>query len=94
MEIDDEDNLNLDVGTKCGIKTKYKLIDVKPPSNPVMLVFGAFLLWFGWFAFNVTSPAVSGIDGVSLGEVGLNTLLSPCASAICCVLYQRFIGIV
>ena len=42
------------------------------------------------FAFNVTSPLVSGVDaGANLGQSGLNTLLAPCAASLCCIIWKR-----
>eukprot|EP01083_Nonionella_stella_P237674 833550_1 len=37
-------------------KNNIQLLPISSASNPVIHTMGAFFLWFGWFAFNVSSP--------------------------------------
>eukprot|EP01084_Bolivina_argentea_P049235 90576_1 len=50
-------------------------------SKPIIHAVGAFLLWYGWFAFNVASPiAFSRGIGDAIATTALITVVSP----ICC----------
>eukprot|EP01084_Bolivina_argentea_P261098 441107_1 len=60
-------------------------ITIKPiesASRPIINTIGAFFLWYGWFAFNVSSPiAFSKGIGAAIGTTALVTVISPvCAS--------------
>ncbi len=54
-----------------------------PPaaSNLMMATLGTFILWFGWYGFNVGSTLVA-TDTNALGLVTVNTTLAACIGAI------------
>eukprot|EP01084_Bolivina_argentea_P166070 288415_1 len=61
------------------IKNKnIKLLPIVPSANPIIHTMGAFFLWFGWFAFNVSSPIAftKGI-GDAIGTTAIVTVISP-----------------
>ncbi len=50
------------------------------PHNLFMATMGTFILWFGWYGFNVGSPlGASNVE--ALGLVAVNTTLAACAAA-------------
>ena len=68
----------------------HKLIPIQPAKQPILMVMGAFVLWYGWFSFNITSPIVANIEaGGNLAQSGLNTFLAPCCSACTCLFYVK-----
>lgn len=44
--------LHKDVEDENGKKPKKKLKPVEPATNPTMLAFGGFILWYGWFGMS------------------------------------------
>ena len=65
------------------INSDGKLKDIKKSSQPIIYGIGAFLLWYGWFSFNLTSPILSNIDMNNyLGSIVLITMSGP----VCCCL--------
>jgi len=70
---------------------------LKPPpaaERPDLVIIGTFLLWWGWFAFNVTSPLIGGVQtvGNSLGTIGLNTMLAPCGAAFTALAWMQHLN--
>ena len=59
------------------------------PSNPAISAYGAFILWFGFFAFNMGS-FISFVGKTDLvGLVGVNTALCCAASVLSAIIYQH-----
>lgn len=59
------------------------------PSNMALAAIGTFILWFGWYGFNVGSTLAAS-DPSALGLVAVNTTLAACAGAIAAMSYQYF----
>ncbi len=73
------------------IGRKPKLKDVPPANTPILVLIGCLILWYGWFAFNVTSPFAAGtLIGRYLGTAGLNTLIAPCIAAFAGMIYMNY----
>eukprot|EP01084_Bolivina_argentea_P166073 288423_1 len=76
------------------IDKKGRLPPVEHAARPIINAMGAFFLWYGWFAFNVSSPIAfsKGIDD-AIGTTALVTVISPiCAS--CSAFLAMWLGIV
>eukprot|EP01083_Nonionella_stella_P038018 103563_1 len=59
-------------------------------SKPIIHAVGAFLLWYGWFAFNISSPiAFSRGIGDALATTALITVISPIASSCSAFLWMH-----
>lgn len=57
------------------------------PSNMALAALGTFILWFGWYGFNVGSTlGASNVD--QLGLVAVNTTLAAAIGAITAMFYQ------
>lgn len=56
------------------------------PSNLMMATLGTFVLWFGWYGFNVGST-LGASDVNALGLVAVNTTLAACAGALAAMFY-------
>ena len=56
------------------------------PSNLMLATLGTFILWFGWYGFNVGST-LGASDVNALGLVAVNTTLAACAGALSAMLY-------
>src|SRR5690606_19848573 len=56
------------------------------PSNLMMATLGTFVLWFGWYGFNVGST-LGASDVNALGLVAVNTTLAACAGSIAAMFY-------
>eukprot|EP01084_Bolivina_argentea_P036997 68399_1 len=68
----------------------YKLAPAHEAKQPILMVIGTFILWYGWISFNITSPLVANLDiGDNLALSGLNVLLAPCCSALTCLIYCK-----
>eukprot|EP01083_Nonionella_stella_P031777 86988_1 len=58
------------------------LLPTEHAARPVINAIGAFFLWYGWFAFNVSSPiAFSKGIGDAIGTTALVTVISPICSS-------------
>ncbi len=57
------------------------------PQNLATTTLGVFILWFGWFGFNGGGTLM--VDGAIAGII-LNTLLSPAAAAVTCMLLSAW----
>lgn len=55
--------------------------DAPRPSNMMLATLGTFILWFGWYGFNVGSTLAAS-DQNALGLVVVNTTLAACAGAL------------
>ena len=55
--------------------------DAPRPSNLGLAALGTFILWFGWYGFNVGSTLGAG-DVNALGLVAVNTTLAACIAAL------------
>ena len=58
---------------------------VDDADRPILVLFGALILWYGWFAFNVTSPFLAPLekfDHTYISTAGLNTLIAPSFATI------------
>ncbi len=60
------------------------------PQNLMMATLGTFILWFGWYGFNVGST-LGASNPIALGLVAVNTTLAACAGACSAmvVMYAR-----
>ena len=56
------------------------------PSNLMMASLGTFILWFGWYGFNVGSTLAAS-DLNSMGLVAVNTTLAAAAGALSAMVY-------
>eukprot|EP01084_Bolivina_argentea_P036999 68406_1 len=90
-EHQDESKYNYNLfDTDTNETTKYKLIPPHEAKQPILMVIGTFILWYGWISFNITSPLVANLDiGDNLALSGLNVLLAPCCSALTCLIYCK-----
>lgn len=59
------------------------------PSNMALAALGTFILWFGWYGFNVGST-LSATDPNALGLVAVNTTLAAAMGALAAMLFQYF----
>ncbi|RMG84970.1 MAG: ammonium transporter [Chloroflexi bacterium] len=59
------------------------------PSNLAMATLGTFILWFGWYGFNVGSTLAAS-DVNIMGLVAVNTTLAACVGAIVAMLFMYF----
>ena len=59
------------------------------PSNMALAALGTFILWFGWYGFNVGST-LEATDPNALGLVAVNTTLAACVGAIGAMMFQYF----
>ncbi len=59
------------------------------PSNLMLASLGAFILWFGWYGFNVGSTLAAS-DLNAMGLVAINTTLAACMGAITAMFYAYF----
>eukprot|EP01083_Nonionella_stella_P092081 257637_1 len=58
------------------------LLPTEHAARPIINAMGAFFLWYGWFAFNVSSPiAFSKGIGDAIGTTALVTVISPITSS-------------
>ena len=64
----------------------------RPPaaSNLALAALGTFILWFGWYGFNVGSTLGAG-DPNQLGLVAVNTTLAAAAGALGAMFYTYFL---
>ena len=64
----------------------------RPPaaSNLALAALGTFVLWFGWYGFNVGSTLGAG-DPNQLGLVAVNTTLAAAAGALGAMFYTYFL---
>ena len=64
----------------------------RPPaaSNLALAALGTFVLWFGWYGFNVGSTLSAG-DPNQLGLVAVNTTLAAAAGALGAMFYTYFL---
>eukprot|EP01084_Bolivina_argentea_P232153 391337_1 len=79
------------LGPRSGILNKDgTLKPVEAPERPIITAIGAFILWYGWFAFNLSSPVLNNAAS-AVATTGLVTFISPtCAS--CCGLLLMYMG--
>eukprot|EP01083_Nonionella_stella_P292050 993501_1 len=59
-----------------------KLLPTQHASRPVINAIGAMFLWYGWFAFNVSSPIAFSKGEISIGTTALVTVISPIAACL------------
>ncbi len=59
------------------------------PSNLMLATLGTFVLWFGWYGFNVGSTLAAS-DVNALGLVAVNTTLAACAGALTAMVVALF----
>ncbi len=59
------------------------------PHNMFLATLGTFILWFGWYGFNVGSTLAAS-DVNALGLVAVNTTLAACAAALSAMAFQYF----
>ncbi len=60
-----------------------------PASNLMLATLGTFILWFGWYGFNVGSTLAAS-DTNALGLVAINTTLAACASTLSALTFAYF----
>lgn len=56
------------------------------PSNMMLATLGTFILWFGWYGFNVGST-LGASDPAIMGLVAVNTTLAACIGAVSAMLF-------
>eukprot|EP01083_Nonionella_stella_P228344 809310_1 len=68
-----------------------KLKKIPNASQPLVVIMGTLILWYGWFAFNVASPIAANIeiDDSDLSIISLNTIVAPCSAAVSCVIIMQ-----
>ena len=59
------------------------------PSNMALAALGTFILWFGWYGFNVGST-LEATDPNALGLVAVNTTLAAAIGSISAMIFQYF----
>lgn len=59
------------------------------PSNLMLATLGAFILWFGWYGFNVGSTLAAS-DMNAMGLVAVNTTLAACAGTMSALFFVYF----
>lgn len=59
------------------------------PSNLMLATLGTFILWFGWYGFNVGSTLVAS-DMNAMGLVAVNTTLAACAGTMAALFVMYF----
>ncbi|MAS35090.1 MAG: ammonium transporter [Anaerolineaceae bacterium] len=59
------------------------------PSNLMLATLGTFVLWFGWYGFNVGST-LGASDVNALGLVAVNTTLAACMGAVAAMFFAYF----
>jgi len=69
------------LGPRFGKYSKHGKTKVIAGHSLVLIIFGAFILWFGWFGFNVGSAMHIG-DGSLISKIAVNTHLAACSGAI------------
>eukprot|EP01084_Bolivina_argentea_P305575 527896_1 len=75
------------------VNDRGELLPVETASKPIINALGAFILWYGWFAFNVASPiAFSKGIGDAIGTTALVTAISP-ITASCSALLVMYMGL-
>eukprot|EP01084_Bolivina_argentea_P305574 527895_1 len=75
------------------VNDRGELLPVETASKPIINALGAFILWYGWFAFNVASPiAFSKGIGDAIGTTALVTAISPITSS-CAALLLMYVGL-
>ena len=91
-------------GAVCGLVAVYflgprnsnlskdgKLKTPEAAHRPIIVALGTFILWFGWFAFNLSSPIASNVEiGHFLGTVCLNTMVAPSSAVLTCFLIMKY----
>eukprot|EP01083_Nonionella_stella_P109518 319414_1 len=64
------------------VDSEGNLLPTENAAKPIINAIGAFFLWYGWFAFNVSSPiAFSKGIGDAIGTTALVTVISPISSS-------------
>ncbi|OEH85595.1 ammonium transporter [Desulfuribacillus stibiiarsenatis] len=76
------------LGARRGRFTSDGGVNVFAPSNIPLASAGAFLLWFGWFAFNAGSTLDA--SDASLATIALNTMLAAAAGGTSSLLFTMF----
>jgi Amt family ammonium transporter len=59
------------------------------PSNMMLATLGTFVLWFGWYGFNVGSTLGAG-SPVTMGLVAINTTLAASIGAVAAMMFMYF----
>lgn len=60
-------------------------------SSPISVIFGLFMLWWGWMGFNCGSTfGISGTKWIVAARVAVTTTNASCAAGMCAALYSAW----
>ena len=82
----------LHLGPRHGMLKSNGILKSVPSSDqPIIVALGTFILWYGWFAFNISSPITAGIDlDGRLGIVSLVTMIGPVSASLSGMMIMLF----
>lgn len=78
------------LGPRIGKYQKNGVVNAIPGHNLPLAAVGAFILWFGWFAFNPGSTLGAVGNWELIGTVATNTFLASAAGGISTMFYTYF----
>ena len=78
------------LGPRIGKYQKNGVVNAIPGHNLPLAAVGAFILWFGWFAFNPGSTLGAVGNWEMIGTVATNTFLASAAGGISTMFYTYF----
>lgn len=78
------------LGPRIGKYQKNGVVNAIPGHNLPIAAVGAFILWFGWFAFNPGSTLGAVGNWEMIGTVATNTFLASAAGGISTMFYTYF----
>ena len=79
------------VGSRIGKFRADGTVKATPPSSVPIVTLGVFILWFGWFGFNVGSQLALGSasDAIGMAHAAVNTNLAGAAGVLAAIAVAR-----